>query len=151
VRVSALVTSSSKFRCFWYSDRLPRHGIDVEIAKGGVDCIQTIRTWHPDIVILETSLLWGGCDGVLALRRNDSVLQRIPFLLVAIEELSHLTYRLARYQPHSFLVRDPTIDELITTVHLIRHGIYVHEIADEPSPTESLTVQLGHRSYRPML
>ncbi|MGA7415913.1 MAG: hypothetical protein WBW33_35910, partial [Bryobacteraceae bacterium] len=44
------------------------------------------------------SLLWGGSEGVLAFREADPVLAEIPFVLVAVEGISPLTYRLARYQ-----------------------------------------------------
>jgi hypothetical protein len=90
------------------------------------------RSRRPDIVILETSLLWGGSEGVLAVRGEDAFLGEVPFVLVAIEGISPMTYGMARYQLQSFLVHVPTLDELVTTVHLIRHGIDVHSIEDEP-------------------
>ena len=130
MRTAALVASSSGFRRWWYSERLPRFGIDVEVAKGGVECVEKTRDWRPDIVVLETSLLWGGCEGVLAFREADPVLAEIPFVLVAVEGISPLTYRLARYQLQSFLLRSPNIDELVSTVHLVRHGIEVNLAED---------------------
>jgi hypothetical protein len=128
----------SGFRRWWYSERLPRFGIDVEVAKGGVECVEKTRDWRPDIVVLETSLLWGGSEGVLAFREADPVLAEIPFVLVAVEGISPLTYRLARYQLQNFLLRSPTIEELVTTVHLVRRGV------DRQASQENLFIASKH-------
>jgi len=131
MRTSALFASSSAFRRLWYRDRLPRFGIDVVVAKCGLDCMERMHDLQPDIVILDTALLWGGCEGVLALRAEDPVLQEIPFVLVDSEGISPLTYRLAQYQLQSYLVHGPTIEELVTTIQLLRLGICVNGIEDE--------------------
>ncbi len=103
----------------------------MEVATGGVDCIEQLQSRQPDVVILETSLLWGGSEGVLELRGEDPVMKDIPFVLVAVDGISSAAYRLARNQLQSYLIRVPPIEELVTTVHLVRNGIYVHSIEDE--------------------
>ena len=128
---TALLASDSSFRRLWYRDRLPHFGIDVEIAESGVECLNLIHSCRPDIVILETSLLWGGSEGVLAIRSEDTKLQAIPFVLVDIDGISPRTCRLARYQLQSFLVHTPSIEELVNTIHLIHFGILVNCIEDE--------------------
>jgi hypothetical protein len=131
VRIAALVVSSSIFRGIWYSHRQPDFGIDVQVANGGVECIERLRSGQHDVVILETSLLWGGSEGVLAIREEDPVMKAIPFVLVALDEIPPLTYELALKQLQSFLIRVPSIEELVTTVHLVQNGIYVHSVEDE--------------------
>jgi len=131
VQTVVLIASASDYRRLWYRDRLPHSGIGVVVAKSGLECLQMLDTYHPDLVMLETTLLWGGCEGILAIRAENSALQEIPFVLIDIDGVSAMTYRLARYQLQSFLVHMPSIEELVTTIHLIRFGILVNCIEDD--------------------
>ena len=46
-------------------DYLTDHGYVVATATGGVECLTLLREFTPDVVILDTDLLWGGADGVV--------------------------------------------------------------------------------------
>jgi CheY-like chemotaxis protein len=53
----------------------------IATAAGGVECVTLLREFAPDVLVLDTALLWGGADGVLArLRERDGV--RVPVVLL---------------------------------------------------------------------
>jgi CheY-like chemotaxis protein len=60
---------------------LTHHGYFVFVAKSGVECMTSLREFNPDVIVLDTDLLWGGADGVLALIRSRNN-TRIPVVLL---------------------------------------------------------------------
>lgn len=58
-----------------------RHGYEVEVADGGVECLAKLRRFFPDVLILDLNLLWGGGDGVLAWIREEIPAHGIPVIL----------------------------------------------------------------------
>lgn len=62
---------------------LSQCGHDVLIASDGLECIKFLRDFNPDVVVMDSELLWGGADGVIALMLEDSRLSQTPVILVA--------------------------------------------------------------------
>jgi len=57
-------------------------GHETEIATNGLECIATLREFGPEVLLLGDELLWGGCEGVLALMVDDSSLRPTPIILM---------------------------------------------------------------------
>lgn len=68
---------------------LTRHGFVVFTAQGGVECVTLLRELNPDVIVLDTDLLWGGADGVLALIRLRNNAQIPVVLLFWRDAVSH--------------------------------------------------------------
>src|SRR3954451_4648134 len=51
---------------------LAREGFEVATATDGLDCITKLRSFAPDVLVLEPAQLWGGGDGVLARMREEA-------------------------------------------------------------------------------
>jgi DNA-binding response OmpR family regulator len=49
-----------------YREALAREGFEVATATDGLDCMAKLRSFAPDVLVLEPAQLWGGGDGVLA-------------------------------------------------------------------------------------
>ena len=113
-----LAASSSAYRRWWYVEQLRLYGMEAVTAVDGLDCIEQMRTSQPDIVLLEPSLLWGGSDGVLAVRSEDTSLQNIPVVLVAFDGVSVEWYQLAEYSLQGLLLRRPSGQKLAATLLL---------------------------------
>jgi CheY-like chemotaxis protein len=47
-------------------------GYVVETATGGLQCLAQLRRLHPDVLVVNSDLPWGGGAGVLARMRQDS-------------------------------------------------------------------------------
>jgi len=66
-------------RCENYSSL---NGIALQIAKGGIECLDALRRSPPDVLVLDMDLPWGGGDGVLTVMREDDLLASIPVVLL---------------------------------------------------------------------
>jgi CheY-like chemotaxis protein len=65
---------------------LSEQGYLVVTASGGVGCVALLRRLVPDVVILDTDLLWGGAEGVLAhLRAGDELQVPVVLLVTPVE------------------------------------------------------------------
>lgn len=67
-----------------------------EFAKNGVECMASLRGIMPDLLLLEYNLLWGGCDGVMAIMNDDPQLENIPVVLFAEKHERIKTHERAR-------------------------------------------------------
>jgi len=62
---------------------LAQHGFLISEADNGVECMEVLRSWRPDAVVLRDDIFWGGSDGVLERMRQDAELATIPVVLIA--------------------------------------------------------------------
>jgi DNA-binding response OmpR family regulator len=52
------------------SSYLVAHDCDVCIARSGLECLEEVRRFRPQVLVLAVELLWGGGCGVLACLRE---------------------------------------------------------------------------------
>jgi DNA-binding response OmpR family regulator len=107
-----LIASSSAFRRRLYQDVLQDLGHRVSVAPGGVDCLEQVRANNPDLLLLESSLLWGGSEGVLEILQGRNYAQQVRTLLIAAGSSSLDWFRLSRFRVEDCLFRVPTAQEL---------------------------------------
>src|SRR5437867_11466771 len=67
---------------------LLRRGFDVQTASAGVDCLQKLRYFEPQVLVLSDELLWGGSAGVLAFLREEADLPPLPVVLISADDRS---------------------------------------------------------------
>jgi DNA-binding response OmpR family regulator len=84
---------------------LSQHGFDVTTANGGVECVEKLRDYAPDVLVLEPSIPWGGGDGVLALIREESDVPQVPVIALTYGRDRGLLYRLAPFQVDDYQVK----------------------------------------------
>lgn|GEM_PF-866215 len=90
------------------------HGYGVAIAGGGVECVAFIRKLNPevDVVILDTELLWGGADGVLAhLRARNAT--RLPVVLLKSGSIDSREPETAAVPPIVSVLEKPVSPDLL--------------------------------------
>jgi CheY-like chemotaxis protein len=68
----------SIYRAFLADERL-----EVRTAATAPDCLEQLRRWRPDVLVLDADLPRGSGLGVLALLREDPTLAPVPVLLLA--------------------------------------------------------------------
>lgn len=117
--MNVLVASDSAYRRNQYVEELGHNGIDATAVAGGVDCIERMRSEPPDAIVLETEFHWGGCEGVLAVRSEEPLLERIPVLLIAADGISSDVYCLAPFVVQGFFGRVPSTRALVTSLRLV--------------------------------
>ena len=88
-----------------YHAHLQDLGLAVRTAADGVDCIALLRAFRPDLLLLGTSLPWGGCDGVLALLEEEPDLRPESVIILADRSDCHILYRVAPFHIGDFLFK----------------------------------------------
>lgn len=136
MRLQVLFVSDSEFRRNWYACQLQVFGIDVEAVVGGVDCIMRMREKRPDVIVLEPSDLWGGSEGILAVRADDAALQLVPIVVLSEHGISASMYHLARYSIQLFYGHIPSINELARSLSSIACKPSDRHVPESQRPTE---------------
>lgn len=66
-----------------YRDFLLQEGFDVVTARDALDCVAKLRSFVPDIVVLEPELPWGRGEGVLAMMYEEPDVPRVPVVVLS--------------------------------------------------------------------
>ena len=59
------------------------HGYDVRTATSGLSCVAALHVRVPDVLVVDTDVLWGGADGVLAIMQDDAQLAHVPVIVTS--------------------------------------------------------------------
>jgi DNA-binding response OmpR family regulator len=68
-----------------YREFLLQKGFDVLTAQDGIDCVDKLRTFRPEVLVLDPELPWGGAEGVLAMIYEDPEVPFVPVMVLADE------------------------------------------------------------------
>jgi CheY-like chemotaxis protein len=79
--------------------------ITVAAAKTGLDCLDQLRAFVPDVLVLDPNLLWGGGSGVLAAMSEDADLASIPVIVVCKQEDNGSFSKLEAPQVREYLTK----------------------------------------------
>ncbi len=90
------------------------------IIRNGLECMDGLRGFVPDLLVMEFNMLWGGCDGVMATMNDDSRLTEIPVVLFTetykqptLEEYPRIIARLTHpFQSHELTRLDEFLNEM---------------------------------------
>jgi len=80
-----LLTDADTLLLSIYRTFLVDQDIEVRTASTALECLEELRQWRPDVLVLDVDLLWGSGLGVLALMREDPDVPVVPVLLLAAE------------------------------------------------------------------
>jgi anti-anti-sigma factor len=62
---------------------LSRNGFEVATATNGLECLEQLRHFKPDVLVLEPDMSWGQGDDVLALMEEEGDVPHVPVLIVS--------------------------------------------------------------------
>ncbi len=57
-------------------------GFDVATAGDGLECLEQVRQFLPDVLVVEREILWGGGEGVLGRLREEYPLLAIDVVII---------------------------------------------------------------------
>jgi two-component system, cell cycle response regulator DivK len=97
-----------------YTEFLARQGVTVATAATGLECIERLRDFHPDVLVLEADLQWGWGEGVLARMFEDSDLPRVPVIVLADPYERNARARLAGFPIQGFYLK-PVMPSMLAT------------------------------------
>ena len=78
-----------------YREHLEGLGLAVRTAADGVQCVNLLREFRPNLLLLGTSLPWGGCEGVLEVITEEPDLRPEFVLVLAARADRNVLYRVA--------------------------------------------------------
>ena len=81
VKLRLLATDPDPVLLQIYRAYFPYFGFDVVTAGNGLECLELLYDFLPDVLILSLELTWGGAEGVLAIVREETAMRPIPVVL----------------------------------------------------------------------
>jgi two-component system cell cycle response regulator DivK len=98
-----------------YCKLLACDGFEVTTATDGLWCMSLLRSFTPDVLVIDPALPWGGGDGVVAWIREDRALAQVPVLAFPTQAipLRQLTPPL---RADLYLARPPSAEVLARTL-----------------------------------
>lgn len=104
-----------------FEGELRRHGLQVMSADHGVECLEVLRDFTPDIVVIEPELLWGGGDGVLAVLSEMPGMWIVPIVVLTADS-SPAMRCLSRFATTVLLQRPVSAEWLVGRVARLAFG-----------------------------
>jgi CheY-like chemotaxis protein len=83
MRLRVLMADGDSILLSLYRAFLSTEALDVRTASTGLECLEQLRRWRPDVLVLDAELPWGAGAGVLEVMREDPTLPEVPVLLLA--------------------------------------------------------------------
>jgi putative two-component system response regulator len=85
-----------------YQTFLSSKGFVAATATTGLDCVERLRDFQPNVLVLEADLQWGWGEGVLARMFEDTDLPRVPVIVLADPYERNVRSRLAGFPISEF-------------------------------------------------
>lgn|SRR5262249_38338010 len=98
------------------STHLAWERITVATAKSGLECLSRLRTFAPNVLVLDPELLWGGGTGVLAAMGEDPHLAGIPVIVVCDHEDIGSFSKLEAPQVREYLTKPVSLPSLARSI-----------------------------------
>lgn len=141
--VRILIADSDGFLMATYREHLSHHGAVVSTATTGLACIDRLREFTPDVLVLDPTILWGGGDGVLALMHEDPQIRPASVLLLTHGGNRSLLYRLSSFKVDDYQAKPLSPKRLMDRICTLRRSMNIGAIPDnEATPRRSTAVAL---------
>jgi DNA-binding response OmpR family regulator len=125
--IRVLIADPNKSLLDLYHDHLSQHGFMVVTASNGLDCVEKLREFAPDVLVLEPMMQWGGGDGVLALMHNDPDISDIPVMILTYGCDPNVLYNVSPYSISDYQKKPMSPGEL--AARLAKIAAYQHSAA----------------------
>jgi carbon storage regulator len=118
--VRVLIADPDEFLLTAYREHLGRYGALVATAATGLECIERLRDFAPEVLVLDPSLLWGGGDGVLALMEEEPEIRPASVLLITHGGERGLLYRLSSFKVDDYQTKPLSPRRLLERIAALR-------------------------------
>jgi carbon storage regulator CsrA len=102
MRTCVLLVDPDEFLLSRYAEYLAKQGYEVFVSQNALDCLEKLRKYSPDIMVLEPMLPWGGGDGVLAMMNEEPDVPKMPVLLLTYGTAPNVLYNISSYDISDF-------------------------------------------------
>jgi carbon storage regulator CsrA len=118
--VRILIADPDEFLLATYREHLSPMGAVVATATTGLACIDRLRDFTPDVLVLDPSLLWGGGDGVLAVMHEEPQIRPASVLLITHGGNRSLLYRLSSFRVDDYQTKPVSPRHLMERINALR-------------------------------
>jgi DNA-binding response OmpR family regulator len=105
-----------------YREFLSQDGFEVATATSGLDCVAKLRSFGPDVLVLEPELPWGQGEGVLAVMSEAGDLPRVPVIALSNRLQPDNLYHVGSLRVSAYYVKPLTPPELKECVRRLCRG-----------------------------
>jgi len=98
-----------------YCKLLACDGFEVTTATDGLWCMSLLRSFAPDVLVIDPALPWGGGDGVVAWMGEDHALAQVPVLAFPTQPIP-LRQSMPPFRADLYLARPPSAEVLARTL-----------------------------------
>ncbi len=77
-----LLAGPSRQQLLPFAMYLRRHGYVVRTVWTGLDCLASLRDWHPDLMVMSPDMCWGSGLGVLGVMYEEETVSIVPVVLL---------------------------------------------------------------------
>lgn len=124
--VRVLLADPDAYIAATYADCLRQRGALVTTAGTGLECLERLQDFAPDLLVLEPELLWGGGDGVLAVLHEQPELRPAFVVLVSYARDRGLLHRVSRFKVDDYQVKPLTATRLASRLSRLLGSRQVH-------------------------
>jgi carbon storage regulator len=118
--VRILIADRDEFLLAAYRKHLSQYGAVVATATTGLACMDRLRDFAPNILVLDPSLLWGGGDGVLAVMDAEPEIRPASVLLLTHGGNRSLLYRLSSFRVDDYQTKPVSPRQLMERICTLR-------------------------------
>jgi carbon storage regulator len=115
-----LVADRDEFLVAAYREHLSRLGATVATAGTGLDCWERLRSFRPDVLVLDPAIPWGGGDGVLAVLHEEPSFRPASVLLLTQGGSRSLLYHLSSFRVDDYQAKPLSPRRLIERIAILR-------------------------------
>ncbi len=140
MRLRLLATDPDPVLLQIYRNYFPNFGFEIDTAKDGTQCLERLREFAPDALVLSLELMWGGADGVLSIIRDEDQWRPIPVILTVgatsrPSAVRHLLPPVVKWLEKPFRLRDlrATIEAALRTDRVGRKTEQVDTFLSAPA------------------
>jgi len=102
-----------------YNDYLSERGFQVQTATNGLECLEKLQEFVPNVLVMEPAMPWGGGDGVLALMHEDPDLSEVPVLVLTYGRDPSVLYNISSFSISDFQKKPMTAKQLMERISKI--------------------------------
>jgi carbon storage regulator CsrA len=118
--IRILIADRDEFLLASYREHFGRHGAAVATATTGLVCMDRLRDFAPDVLVLDPTILWGGGDGVLAVLHEEPEIRPAAVLLLTHGGHRSLLYRLSSFRVDDYQPKPVSPRQLMARIWALR-------------------------------
>lgn len=80
-----------------YSRKLREAGFEVETATDALTCVERLKQFDPDLLVLEPTIPWGQGEGILTYMREEADVSLVPVIVLTCGTDLLEEYQLPRF------------------------------------------------------